>query len=166
MCLCPNERAAVFGFSVTKFPSMFHTKIIFSFFSDLAICNHVTDVTEFISSSWEYGMSEIQNPYDICISDIVLWGPGPFEWLQKLHRYTNQIVTSIFQTGFFIFFISLGTCPRSCSSARNVDCAAPFPLLCRGGDFKLGFKNSYPDQNDAQGRYESIRSIPVCSRLH
>ena len=72
MCLCPNERAAVFGFSVTKFPSMFHTKIIFSFFSDLAICNHVTDVTEFISSSWEYGMSEIQNPYDICISDIVL----------------------------------------------------------------------------------------------
>ena len=38
-----------------------------------------------------------------------------------------------FQTGFFIFFISLGTCPRLCSSTRNVDCAAPFPLLCRGG---------------------------------
>ena len=35
--------------------------------------------------------------------------------------------------GFFIFFISLGTCPRLCSSTRNVDCAAPFPLLCRGG---------------------------------
>ena len=35
-------------------------------------------------------------------------------------------------------------------------------------DFKLRFKNSYhdPDENDAQGRYESIRSIPVCSRLH
>ena len=33
-------------------------------------------------------------------------------------------------------------------------------------DFKLRFKNSYPDENDAQGRYESIRSIPVCSGLH
>ena len=58
------------------------------------------------------------------ISDIMLWGLGPNQWLQKLHRYTNQIVTSIFQTGFFIFFISLGTCPRLCSSTRNVDCAS------------------------------------------
>ena len=92
-------------------------------------------------------MSEIQNPYDICIPNIMLWGLGPFEWLQKLHRYTNQIVTSIFQTGFFIFFISLGTCPRLCSSTRNVDCAAPFPKQTRlhvsffgGADFKLRFK--------------------------
>ena len=35
-----------------------------------------------------------------------------------------------------------------------------------GADFKLRFKNSYPDQNDAQGRYDAIRSIPACSRLH
>ena len=60
--LVPKREGSWSGFSVTKFPSMFHTKIIFSFFSDLAICNHVTDVTEFISSSWEYGMSEIQKP--------------------------------------------------------------------------------------------------------
>mgnify|MGYP001263698671 CR=1 FL=1 len=92
-----------------------------------------------------------KNPYDTCISDIMLWRLGPNEWLQKLHGYTNQIATSIFQTGFFIFFISLGTCPRLCSSARNVDCAASFPLLCRlnrhacvchffWADFKLRFK--------------------------
>ena len=49
--------------------------------------------------------------------------------------------------GFFIFSISLGTCPRLCSSVRTVDCAASFPKLTRlrvsfflGGDFKLGFK--------------------------
>ena len=50
--------------------------------------------------------------------------------------------------GFFIFFISLGTCLRLCSSMRNVDCAASFPKQTRlrvsffwgGGDFKLGFK--------------------------
>ena len=29
------------------------------------------------------------------------------------------------------FLVSLGTCPYLCSSARNVDCAASFPLLCR-----------------------------------
>ena len=75
--------------------------------------------------------------------------------------------------GFFIFSISLGTCPRLCSSARNVDCAAPFPKLTRvsvfflgGGDFKLRFKILTPTKNDAQGRYDAIRSIPACSRLH
>ena len=40
--------------------------------------------------------------------------------------------------GFFIFSISLGTCPRLCSSARNVDCAAPFPKLTRVSVFFLG----------------------------
>ena len=30
----------------------------------------------------------------------------------------------------------------------------------------ITMSNTDSDENDAQGRYESIRSIPACSRLH
>ena len=65
---------------------MFHTRIIFSFFSDLAICNHVTFVTEFISSSWEYRMSEIQNPYDIRHYAMRAWTKSVVTKVTWLHQ--------------------------------------------------------------------------------
>ena len=60
----------------------------FFFFSDLAICNHVTFVTEFISSSWEYGMSEIQNPYDIYIRHYAMraWTKSVVTKVTRLHQ--------------------------------------------------------------------------------
>ena len=79
---------------------MFHTKIIFSFFSDLAICNHVTDVTEFISSSWEYGMSEIQNPYDIRHYAMRAWTKSVVTKVTPLHQSDCDFD---FSDGFFHF---------------------------------------------------------------
>ena len=81
---------------------MFHTRIIFSFFSDLAICNHVTFVTEFISSSWEYAMSEIQNPYDIRHYAMRAWTKSVVTKVTPLHQSDCDFD---FSDGFFHFFL-------------------------------------------------------------
>ena len=79
-----------------------------------------------------------------------------------MRAWTKSVVTKVtplhqsdcdfdFSDGFFHFLHFTWTCPRLCSSTRNVDCATPFPLLCinrhayachflGGGDFKLRFK--------------------------
>ena len=92
-------------------------------------------------------MSEIQNPYDICIPNIMLWGLGPNEWLQKLHSYTNQIVTSIFRRVFSFSSFHLGHVP-DCVAPRETSIALlpsrnRHAYACHffgGADFKLRFK--------------------------
>ena len=75
-----------------------------------------------------------------------------------MRAWTKSVVTKVtplhqsdcdfdFSDGFFHFLHFTWTCPRLCSSTRNVDCAASFPKQTRlrvsffwGADFKLRFK--------------------------
>ena len=90
---------------------------------------------------WKYVGFDMRKPVTyympVCVTDF-----------DTLHPNTTPKHYTL--VGFFIFFFSPGTCPKLCSSTRNVDCAAPFPLLCinrhayachflGGGDFKLRF---------------------------
>ena len=46
------------------------------------------------------------------------------------HHQHQQHSRIFFLLEMSVVGISPGTCPRLCSSARNVDCAVSFPLLC------------------------------------
>ena len=109
-------------------------------------------------------MSEIQNPYDIRHYAMRAWTKSVVTKVTPLHQSDCDFD---FSDGFFSFSSFHLVHVPDYVAPRETSIALLLSRYCAGGaDFKLGFKNSYPDQNDAQGRYDAIRSIPVCSRLH